>query len=122
LSIEPVFCRIVSILARAGRTRHFVLSPSALRPDKGKSNHAAPTQVLGAGDDGRRSFGAISSVLDPFNQSGLGLGAPCAGIAFDHAGDCQTNFTFFFASYVVSAVLIFLVRRPQIRMPSQRVE
>jgi len=79
----------------------------ALRPDRGESNHAAPTQVSGADHDGRRSFRASSSVLDPFHPGGLGLGAPFAGIAFDHAGDLEANFAIFFASHAVSAVLIF---------------
>jgi len=61
---------------------------------------------------GRRSFGAISSVLDPFHKGGLGLGALFAGIAFDFTGNYQAIFTIFGASYVVSALLIFLARRP----------
>jgi hypothetical protein len=57
-------------------------------------NHAATTRVLSAGYDGGRSCGAISSVLDPFPQRGLGLGMPLAGVAADRAGNCRTNFTF----------------------------
>jgi len=74
---------------------------------------AVLTQVLIARYFGRRSFGAISSVLDPFHKGGLGLGALFAGLAFDYAGNYQTIFMIFFASYVVSAVLIFLIRRPE---------
>jgi hypothetical protein len=65
---------------------------------------------------GRRSFGAISSVLDPFHKGGLGLGALFAGIAFDLTGNYQMIFLIFFVSYIVSALLIFLARRPVRKM------
>ena len=74
------------------------------------------TQVLISHYFGRRSFGAISSVLDPFHKGGLGLGALFAGIAFDFAGNYQAIFMIFSGSYVVSALLIFLARRPERRM------
>jgi MFS family permease len=74
---------------------------------------AVLTQALIARYFGRRSFGAISSVLDPFHKGGLGLGALFAAVAFDYTGNYQTIFMIFFASYVVSALLIFLVRRPE---------
>lgn len=77
---------------------------------------AVLTQVLISRYFGRRSFGAISSVLDPFHKGGLGLGALFAGIAFDFTGNYQAIFTIFGASYVVSALLIFLVGRPERRM------
>lgn len=73
---------------------------------------AVLTQVLISRYFGRRSFGAISSVLDPFHKGGLGLGALFAGIAFDFTGNYQTIFMIFGVSYVVSALLIFLARRP----------
>jgi MFS family permease len=73
---------------------------------------AVLTQVLIARYFGRRSFGAISSVLDPFHKGGLGLGALFAGIAFDHSGDYRAIFTIFILSYLVSALLIFLAHRP----------
>jgi len=73
---------------------------------------AVLTQVLISRYFGRRSFGAISSVLDPFHKGGLGLGALFAGIAFDFTGNYQAIFMIFGATYVVSALLIFLVRRP----------
>jgi MFS family permease len=76
---------------------------------------AVLTQVLIARYFGRRSFGAISSVLDPFHKGGLGLGALFAGVAFDYTGNYQTIFMIFFVSYVVAAVLIFLIRRPERR-------
>jgi MFS family permease len=61
---------------------------------------------------GRRSFGAISSVLDPFHKGGLGLGPLFAGIAFDFAGNYQIIFAIFFGNYLLSALLISLARRP----------
>ena len=77
---------------------------------------AVLTQVLIARYFGRRSFGAISSILDPFHKGGLGLGALFAGIAFDYTGDYRTIFKIFLASYVVSALLIFLARKPARKM------
>jgi len=77
---------------------------------------AVLTQVLISRYFGRRSFGAISSVLDPFHKGGLGLGALFAGIAFDFTGNYQTIFMIFGATYVVSALLIFLARRPARRV------
>ena len=73
---------------------------------------AVLTQVLIARYFGRRSFGAISSILDPFHKGGLGLGALLAGIAFDYAGDYRTIFAAFALNYLLSALLIFLARRP----------
>jgi MFS family permease len=73
---------------------------------------AVLTQVLIARYFGRRSFGAISSILDPFHKGGLGLGALFAGIAFDYSGDYGAIFTIFLVSYLVSALLIFLARKP----------
>jgi len=76
---------------------------------------AVLTQILLARYFGRRSYGAISSILDPFHKGGLGLGALFAGIAFDFAGNYQTIFSIFLGNYIVSALLIFLARRPAAR-------
>jgi MFS family permease len=73
---------------------------------------AVLTQILLARYFGRRSYGAISSVLDPFHKGGLGLGALFAGVAFDFTGNYQTIFLIFMGSYVLSALLVFLARRP----------
>jgi hypothetical protein len=70
------------------------------------------TQILFGRYFGRRSFGAISSVLDPFHKGGLGLGALFAGIAFDFTGNYRTIFVIFLGNYLLSALLIFLARRP----------
>lgn len=77
---------------------------------------AVLTQVLISRYFGRRSFGAISSVLDPFHKGGLGLGALFAGIAFDLTGNYQLIFLIFFVSYIISALLIFLAKRPVRKM------
>jgi predicted MFS family arabinose efflux permease len=77
---------------------------------------AVLTQVLIARYYGRRSFGAISSILDPFHKGGLGLGALFAGIAFDYFGDYGAVFSLFIVSYLVSALLIFLTRKPAQKM------
>jgi MFS family permease len=73
---------------------------------------AVLTQVLIARYFGRRSFGAISSILDPFHKGGLGLGALFAGISFDYTGNYRAIFVLFLISYLISALLIFLARRP----------
>jgi MFS family permease len=73
---------------------------------------AVLTQILLARYFGRRSYGAISSVLDPFHKGGLGLGALLAGIAFDFAGNYRTIFAIFLWNYLLSALLLFLARRP----------
>jgi MFS family permease len=73
---------------------------------------AVLTQVLIARYFGRRSFGAISSILDPFHKGGLGLGALFAGLAFDYFGHYRVIFRMFLLSYIVSALLIFLARKP----------
>jgi MFS family permease len=76
---------------------------------------AVLTQVLIARYFGRRSFGAISSILDPFHKGGLGLGALFAGIAFDYFGNYRMIFMIFLASYIVSALMIFLARKPEVK-------
>jgi predicted MFS family arabinose efflux permease len=73
---------------------------------------AVLTLILLARYFGRSSYGAITSVLDPFHKGGLGLGALLAGIAFDLTGNYQTIFAIFLGSYLLSALLIFLARRP----------
>jgi len=73
---------------------------------------AVLTQILLARYFGRRSYGAISSVLDPFHKGGLGLGALLAGIAFDFTGNYRTIFAIFLGNYLLSALLVFLARRP----------
>ena len=77
---------------------------------------AVLTQILLARYFGRHSYGAISSVLDPFHKGGLGLGALLAGIAFDFTGNYRTIFAIFLGNYLLSAMLVFLARRPAERI------
>lgn len=73
---------------------------------------AVLTQILLAHYFGRRSFGAISGVLEPFHKGGLGFGALVAGVAFDWSGNYRGVFLFFLACYMLSSVLVFFARRP----------
>jgi predicted MFS family arabinose efflux permease len=61
---------------------------------------------------GRRSFGAITSTLEPFHKGGLGVGALLAGMAFDFSGSYQMVFLLFFANYLIAATLTWLARQP----------
>ena len=74
---------------------------------------AVLTQILLAHYFGRRSFGAISGVLEPFHKGGLGVGALLAGVAFDFFGDYRAVFMAFLSMYLVSALLIYWARRPE---------
>ncbi|HLN86812.1 MAG TPA: MFS transporter [Candidatus Limnocylindrales bacterium] len=74
---------------------------------------AVLTQILLAHYFGRRSFGAISGVLEPFHKGGLGIGALVAGVAFDLFGDYRTVFSGFLSMYLLSALLIFWARPPE---------
>jgi len=76
---------------------------------------AVLTQILLAHYFGRRSFGAISGVLEPFHKGGLGVGALIAGIAFDWSGNYRPVFLLFVVSYLLSATLVFFARRPKPR-------
>ncbi|MDP9129275.1 MAG: hypothetical protein M3N35_02735, partial [Candidatus Binatota bacterium] len=77
---------------------------------------AVLTQIMLAHYFGRRSFGAISGVLEPFHKGGLGAGALVAGLAFDWSGNYRLALLVFLTSYLVSALLVFFARRP--RLPS----
>jgi MFS family permease len=72
-------------------------------------------QILLARYYGRRSFGAISSILDPFHKGGLGLGPLLAGVAYDQTGGYAIIFSAFLACYCVSSALIFFARQPAAR-------
>jgi OFA family oxalate/formate antiporter-like MFS transporter len=74
---------------------------------------AVLTQILLAHYFGRRSFGAISGVLEPFHKGGLGIGALMAGVGFDFFGNYRAVFSGFLSMYLLSAVLIYWARRPE---------
>lgn len=75
---------------------------------------AVLTQILLAHYFGRRSFGAISGVLEPFHKGGLGFGALVAGVAFDWSGNYRAVLLVFLACYLLSALLVFFARRPSL--------
>ncbi len=75
---------------------------------------AVLTQIMLAHYFGRRSFGAISGVLEPFHKGGLGIGALIAGVGFDWSGNYRSVLVFFLASYLLAAVLVFCARRPEL--------
>ena len=77
---------------------------------------AVLSQILIARYYGRRAFGAISSILDPFHKGGLGLGALLAGVAFDFTGNYRSIFAIFATSFVLSALLVSLARQPTKKM------
>ncbi|MGZ8443006.1 MAG: MFS transporter [Candidatus Binatia bacterium] len=78
---------------------------------------AVLTQIMLAHYFGRRSFGAISGVLEPFHKGGLGVGALVAGVAFDWSGNYRAALLFFLTSYLLSALLVFFARRPLLPLP-----
>lgn len=63
---------------------------------------------------GRRSFGAITGVLEPFHKGGLGVGALLAGMAFDWSGSYQLVFLLFLANYLIAAILTSVARQPRL--------
>ena len=63
---------------------------------------------------GRRSFGAITSALEPFHKGGLGVGALLAGMAFDIYGSYQIIFLFFLGNYLIAATLTLVARQPRL--------
>jgi sugar phosphate permease len=69
---------------------------------------------------GRRSFGAITSVLEPFHKGGLGVGALLAGMAFDFSGSYQLVFLLFLANYLIAAVLTSVARQPLLTPPERQ--
>jgi MFS family permease len=72
------------------------------------------SQVILARYFGRRSFGSISGVAEPFIKAGLGLGPLLAALAFDLTGNYRGIFAVFSGMFVVAAFLVLLARRPEI--------
>jgi predicted MFS family arabinose efflux permease len=62
---------------------------------------------------GRRSFGAITGFMSPFNMIGLGFGPLIAALAFDRTGSYLGVFTFYIFLFLIAALLVFLARPPQ---------
>ena len=61
---------------------------------------------------GRGSFGAISGFISPFNMLGLGFGPLISSVTFDLTGSYQWVFTVFIALSTISAILLWLARKP----------
>ena len=102
----------VALLMQVDRLpRHIFLRCSSAST---RAARRCSTQILIARYFGRRSFGAISSVLDPFHKGGLGLGALFAGSAFDYFGNYRLIFMIFLVSYLCSALMVFLARQPDV--------
>ena len=62
---------------------------------------------------GRRHFGAISGFMIPFQMTGLGMGPLLASLAFDLSGAYVSAFGTVSAVYGITAVLLWLARRPR---------
>jgi sugar phosphate permease len=61
---------------------------------------------------GRESYGRILGMLAPFNMAALGLGPLVASLSFDLAGSYTLAFAIFSGGYLLSALLLTLVRTP----------
>lgn len=65
---------------------------------------------------GRRSYGAISGFVYPFNMLGLGIGPLVSSVSFDLTGSYYPVFNVYIAVSILSAVLLWLAKKPVWRM------
>ena len=61
---------------------------------------------------GRESYGRIAGVTSPFNMAALGLGPLAASLSYDLTGAYTIVYGTFGFTYMVSAVLLWMARRP----------
>jgi MFS family permease len=61
---------------------------------------------------GRSSYGAISGFVYPFNMVGLGFGPLICSLGFDLTGSYQMLFSVFVAASLISALLLWLAKKP----------
>jgi MFS family permease len=61
---------------------------------------------------GRRSYGAISGFLSPFQMIGLGVGPLIASLSFDLLGSYGAAFLGFALAFLLAALLIWSARQP----------
>jgi MFS family permease len=61
---------------------------------------------------GRESYGRIAGVTSPFNMVALGLGPLTASLSYDLTGAYTTVYAIFGFTYLISAILLWLARRP----------
>jgi MFS family permease len=62
---------------------------------------------------GRESYGRIAGMVSPFNSLALGLGPLIASLSFDFSGSYTGVFAVFSATYIASAFLLWLARKPE---------
>jgi MFS family permease len=62
---------------------------------------------------GRESYGRIAGVTSPFNMAALGLGPLAASLSYDLTGAYTTVYAVFGFTYLISAVLLWLARKPE---------
>jgi sugar phosphate permease len=70
------------------------------------------TNIILAQYFGRRAYGTISGFVNPFTMVGLGLGPTIGALCFDLTGSYATEFTFFAATSVLTAGLLWRARHP----------
>ncbi|MCX6023916.1 MAG: MFS transporter [Chloroflexi bacterium] len=63
---------------------------------------------------GRKHFGSISGFTVPFQMAGIGIGPLAAAITYDATGSYIGVFYVFIGTYLFSAFLMFLARRPKL--------
>jgi MFS family permease len=61
---------------------------------------------------GRNSYGAIGGFVNPFNMIGLGAGPLISSVMFDAMGSYEMIFSVFIGLSVVSAILLWLAKKP----------
>jgi len=61
---------------------------------------------------GRDSYGRIAGVVSPFNSLALGIGPLLASICFDLSGSYTIAFALFSGTYLFSAFILVLARKP----------
>jgi MFS family permease len=66
---------------------------------------------------GRDSYGRIAGIVSPFNSIALGIGPLLASICFDLSGSYTIAFAIFSGTYLFSAFILVLARKPARREP-----
>jgi hypothetical protein len=69
---------------------------------------------------GRDSYGRIAGVVSPFNSIALGIGPLLASICFDLSGSYTIAFAIFSGTYLFSAFILVLARKPARRLDASR--
>jgi len=73
---------------------------------------------------GRGSYGTISGFVFPFNRLGLGFGPLISSVSFDLTGSYTMVFNFFIAVSLLTALLLWLAKKPALparaKLPEDR--